>query len=183
MTVDFDRLQDSVAQLVVDVSEDPKLKERVEKEPHSALMDRLPAPAAKNMEPQQVQEFARLVLEGAAQIQQRGNAADAGRMDAAPGRGGARGGFLCPACHPTIYAALAAGGIAGIVATAGTGAAAIAAIVPAAATIVTAVTGLSGPAATAVVHAALTGAGGNVLQNLDKILNLIAGEVCKHLGC
>lgn len=176
MSVDYYKLRASVAQLVADVRDDPKVKERIAKEPDSTLKERIPE-AAAHMQPDQIEEFARLVLEGGAQWDTL-ISRDAVQKQASAGL--LKGGMLCPACRPALYAALAAAGLAGVIAAGATGGAAFAAIVAAATPVVVAATGMTAAAAGAAIQTALAGAS---LTSINGILNGIADSVCKQLGC
>jgi hypothetical protein len=170
MSADFEKLQESVAKLVTDARDDQRLRQQIEADPESTLKTRVPQ-ATANMQPEQVRHFAGLVLDGVARWDelQKGSGGGGELTDKH---------MLCPACQPTIFAALLTAGIATVIGTGGT---AVAALAP----VVTAVTGLAGPAAVAAIQAALAhpGAGAAGVAAINALVNAIAAEACKRLGC
>jgi hypothetical protein len=165
--MDYGKLTDSVVKLVADVGKDPKLKQAIATDPVKTLRARVPD-ATVQMSADQIDQFSKLVLAGGEQS----SGMNTVTMD--------QGNFLCPACRPTVYAALVAAGIATAVLSGVTGGAWVAAIVSAAVPVVVAATGMTAAAATTAIETTLASLAG---KSLNDILNGLADGVCKSMGC
>ena len=167
MPADIDEVREAVTQLVAAVRDDPKLKEAVSADPVGTLRARVPEITAP-MGPDEIRAFAGHVLAGS-------------EVFKTPlGAKAIRGSFLCPACRATLFALLAAAGIAAIIATGATGGALAASIIAAAVPVLVAATGMTAAAATAVIQSSFATLG---LSSAKAILDGIADGACKKMGC